>query len=402
MNQRKSKFRKGFISILLGGILLDLYLLSIFVGSSFATPPSQFSCAPATALDAYENIHVVYNEYGRDNNRVHYMKLDKDGNVIIPPMLLPYPMYAAYADIVVDSDNCPHIFYSVYEQNYAHPIPAGINYVKLTLSGKIIFTQNLLRNFSHPHAAIDSKDRIYLIWREVDGYHYSSFNKSGEQIVNDETESPEGYEIVVDYQQYDIYVLEEGYHSEKFRWHFKPHRDYSLITTLNGKKLSILNSGGHDYHEAHAADSDGNIHIFYRPDDLPEVVDDYYLYYEKININGQVLVNHKKLSDPILFPGNPTVEIDKDNQIHIIWHGCGDLSLWDMKGKESGVFYMKINKDGNILRPITSLTPESKPDFPVYFVLLTITVLIVVTSLIYKILKIKSLPRYKKVKGKER
>jgi hypothetical protein len=73
-----------------------------------------------------------------------------------------------------------------------------------------------------------------------------------------------------------------------------------------------------------------------------------------------------------------------------------------MKGKESGVFYMKINKDGKILRPITSLTPESKPDFPVYFVLLTITVLIVVTSLIYKILKIKSLPRYKKVKGNER
>jgi len=342
----------------------------------------------STAIDSEGFIHVVFSAYDDYDHKSVYIKIDSaTGNVIIPPIILPSEEDGVYPDIVVDSKGCAHI---VYQKCTVNGFSNGSQYVKLDKEGNIIINQEV-PVLCRPHIAIDSQDRVYIIWRNGTGYNYYLFDINGTLISENDIEPPIGYEIIVDQTQYEYYVVEQGYTSTPFVWPTKSSIPYEIISTIDGNKI-LIQTQGHDYHDTHIIDLNGNVHFFFRADDLSSMEDNYLIHYQKVSPEGQILISENSFSEGISFPQCPNAELDSDGNIHLIWWG------YNSNIKDSDVFYVKLDENGNKMFAPYSITKYTHPQTDYYFVILFVIMFII--ALLIILMSIRLIKRKRNLKNK--
>jgi|GEM_PF-2407086 len=371
-------------------IILVLFIIVCSFSSmnSSSTPPSKYGVEISTAIDLEGFIHVVFSAYDDYGHKSVYIKIDSaTGNVIIPPITLPSEEDGVYPDIVVDSNGCAHI---VYQKCTINGFSNGSKYVKLDKKGNVTFNQEV-PVFCRPHIAIDSQDRIYIIWRNGTEYNYCLFDINGTLISENNIEPPSGYEIIVDQTQFEFYVIEKGYNSLSFSWPTKPSTPYELISTNDGKKL-LIQKEGWDYHETKIVDKKGNIHFFFRADDLSSMEDNYLLHYQKVSSDGKILISKNSFSEGISFPQCPNTELDSDGNIHLIWWG------YDNNINDSDVFYVKLDENGNKVFAPYSITKYTCPQTDYYFDILFVIIFIITLLIILMAIRLIKRKRHHKNK----
>jgi len=306
-----------------------------------------------TAMDDDDFIHVVFTPYSLSpwDFRIAYLKVDANtGKVAVPPTVLPSLDESVGPDIVVDSEGHPHITFYTYP---GPERPGKMTYLELNATGGVVTEQELpIPELSYYRdMATDSLERIYLLWWDTEYIHYHMLSKEGDLIVNDSTEAPEGYDLILDRTQYDIHVLEEGYSSSDFDWSLSP-VEYDILTTTDGRGLLIRSGTGHDFHETDIIDADRNIHFFLRADDMPPLEDNYLLHHYKARPDGEILIRNNALTPGIRFPIHPSAELDSKGNIHVIWWG---------EKRTSEVFYVKLTEEGKKAFSPYPITEETGP-----------------------------------------
>ena len=111
----------------------------------------------------------------------------------------------------------------------------------------------------------------------------------------------------------------------------------------NGNKIindTRIASNLHCYHPCVAVDSNDNVHIFW---DQYMGTAGYEIYYEKLDNNGNTLVDDKRITNVSGWSMSPSIAIDTDDNIHLVWA--------DHRGNPENydIYYMKLDNNGNNL-----------------------------------------------------
>jgi len=149
---------------------------------------SYYLTRPAAALGPDDSIHLVWSDSRGNHFRVYYMRLDANGDVLVPEIALNTTEICKYPDVAVDADgnarvvfanwawgpNSPNIFYSVID-------PRGniiVDNFQVTMT---VLASNI------PRVAVDSEDYVHIVWVEnvntpfgySDEVYYSRLNPKG-------------------------------------------------------------------------------------------------------------------------------------------------------------------------------------------------------------------------------
>jgi hypothetical protein len=302
---------------------------------------------PSIALDHNGNLDIVW--VGNGTANLYYMMVDSYGNVLINETCLdPNPNATAYharrPSIGVDSNNNVHIVF--HAQNIYEPWPdytnstkldsqevvylkinpylddmngSSASYVDITVIPETIISTRDNSKSRAPNLAVDSEDRIHVVW--FDGgapayqngntteLHYLVMNSAGDLLVS-ETNVTAGFQTDVDWGEPEIVV-----------------------------------------------DSHGNAHVFFVTEGWNGTTYDWRdIWYTMIDgSTGNVLINNTQLtnSSETWRYSRPFVNIDSEDMIHIVWH---DSRFYSNGTGEHEIFYMKIDpylddRSGNSANP---------------------------------------------------
>ena len=305
--------------------------------------------APSIALDNNGNLHIVW--VGNETANLYYMMVDRFGNILINETCLdPNPNATSYhvrrAKIGIDSENNVHIVfhgqytyeswpdYTNYTELDAHEVfylkidpylddmdGSAADYVGITVIPEIIISKDDGNKSRAANVAVDSEDNIHVVWFDKmndrwstvpDGeLHYLVMNVTG-GIVVPETNVTAGFWTDMDWSEPEIVV-----------------------------------------------DSQGDAHVFFVTENWTGYSCNWRdIYYTMIDgTTGNVLINNTQLTDSnqTWRYSRPFVDIDSEDQIHIVWH---DSRFYSNETGEHEIFYMKIdpyldNRNG------TSADPEA-------------------------------------------
>ena len=112
---------------------------------------------PDIATDLNDYVHIVF----EINNNILYTKLDNNGNQVIEPFQLTNNNCSTDGNIVIDSDNNLHVVWTDWRSGNAY-----IYYSKLSNLGNKLINEKRFgqKNSYDPSIIIDSKENIFVCW----------------------------------------------------------------------------------------------------------------------------------------------------------------------------------------------------------------------------------------------
>jgi len=314
----------------------------------YAKSPSDFDDLkkPDVAVDSDGNMHVVWLEEG---HRIVYSEYDNDGRVLIDDLqVFAGGTWVDNPKIDTDSNNDAHIVWEGisdsghWEVYYAKVVNGEV------LNEKIIpFEDDYTSN--QPDLIVDSNDKVHVVyvdWSLSDPkIFYIRLDNDGNletfpsQISADGDSYARWPKINVDSGGYVHVVYNDRVPPDDIddQVYYTKYYDYEILVN---KRVSE-NIG--DTRKADIAlDQNEDVHVVWsetrnRKD---------YLYYSKLDNDGNTIVGSRELEDIKQLSINPSVLAD--NKVHIIW-----------KDKENGlpsILYKKLNINGNPSSPVRVIT----------------------------------------------
>jgi hypothetical protein len=317
---------------------------------------------PSIAVDSNDNVHVVWIGELIDFGCIYYLKLDKNGNRLIDKKKIGgLTLVDTRSKNEADSYGCPRICVDkndniniVYVDFTDYSISQGdlqtksIIYKKLNSAGdemafKTIKRGALLRS---PDIAADSIGNIYIVW---EGYadplppngdnsetYYAKVSKDGnvlksERLTYDGEESKSGYpRIAIDYLD-NVHIM----------WANGASVHYTVLDKSGNKLIDNRAELVGGSNPSIVSDSDSIRAIWNQLN---------FLYYEKLNSNGEVLVIPKKLLAVEVNKNlNPEVDSGPIDDLHLVWNQ-EDI------GQPSSIYYMSLNKKDDVLISASKIT----------------------------------------------
>jgi len=218
-----------------------------------------------------------------------------------------------------------------------------------------VFSINIPKsgNYSNPTLAIDVNDNVYVVYQfrnesPTDGKIYLSKIKNTEPLEIEDYEIVDCYVansgpticsnhlniILISYSNYcqgeaDIYI--SVYDSINNSWN----KDIPITKNVNKDEAwsSMVNK-----------DNDGNFHLIWRQ------LNDWGLFYSKINSNGMILLNKRNLtSEYPVYPEN--IKLDSEGYLNILY-------------RSDGFKYLKIDQNGE--KQVGTISMGEISSIPIY------------------------------------
>ncbi len=255
---------------------------------------------PRILADSLDNLHITWFDYREGNYEIYYTKLDNNGNKLLNDTRLTFNRAGSYWPVLaIDSRDNIHIaWHDNREGNYE------IYYLELDNEGNILIQDARLTIragiSAAPAIAVDDDDNLHICWYDNrDGnyeIYYKKIDNSGNTLVE------------------DIRLTDEAHHS--------------LCPNLT-------------------VDDFGNVHVVWY-----DVRDrNWEIYYTKLDNNGNTLVDDIRLTHIKGASAQPVIAVDSANDVHIAWY--------DNRNGSYGIYYTKLDNDGNTLVDDTLLTDKN-------------------------------------------
>lgn len=372
--------------------LIDKLMLMIFIiaivglmtggASAMLAPPTGSS---KIMIDSESNINMLfYGEY----HLQYYFKIDKMGNILQTHKNITTHLPTRGGDVTIDSNRNFHIICrneyikidaegngiihkDVCNKSYISAITIGkndtvhiacqtnnqITYIKLDDFGNILEDVSLnvteisfgLR-LINPAIGIDSIGNVNICWRgydkNSDAYrvYYIKIGAEGKLLINetilatwDVWSAHPSLSMVVDFED-NIHVLwDAGYRRfdvDNQTWLPVSEVVYGSDMAIDSKSNLHIIRDEHDYSFSVDWERGGTIPI-----------DTGCIYYTKLDGEGNILINKRKVTEGTF----ASISIDNEDNVHIAFYDWRDLSVWDIKSKNPGIYYTKLDGDGNVL-----------------------------------------------------
>ncbi|MBA7511255.1 hypothetical protein ES705_03246 [subsurface metagenome] len=208
----------------------------------------------------------------------------------------------------------------------------------------------------NPSIAVDSNDNIHIAWGDQrDIYfeiYYTKLDNNGATLVDDTKLTTTTYyswkpSIAVDSND-NIHIV----------WQDKRDGAYEIYYTKldnNGNTLvddTRLTTTTYDsQYPSIAVDSNNNIHIVWQ-DKRDDPITKWEIYYTKLNNNGNTLVDDTRLTTTTESSQYSSIAVDSNDNIHIAWD--------DQRDGNYEIYYTKLDNNGNTLVDDTRLTNDSQ------------------------------------------
>ncbi len=158
---------------------------NILVGPLWLTPDDDYNSGAATVvIDPDDNVHIAFFDDRSGNHDVWYTKLDNNGNTLIDDKDISNSTgHVEYPDLAIDSRSDLHL---VWGSNLSDRTDA-IYYAKLDTSGNVLIGPMVVvdaPSYSEiPELAVDSSDRLHLVWQDYRNNNWDIYYKRGENEV---------------------------------------------------------------------------------------------------------------------------------------------------------------------------------------------------------------------------
>jgi len=288
------------------------------------------------------------------------------------------PSRSEYAHIVMDSQDNKHIFWV--DGRDGSPLSGAywygdIYYSKLDKQGNVLIDQKSVMAvyscYCHIIPAVDSNGDLHLVWTDgrlhAPNHHqysnwevyYKKLDNNGNTLINDMRLTEAIYFSGTPYLTLDradnVYIV-WGDLRHRHEWPgYWPTEVYFSKLDNNGnilidnKRLTFdpYNSGW----TCIAIDSDGNIHMVHYRYDYISGPNNRRVMYTKLDNDGNVLIPHTQIG-PIQ-SALPNIAVDSNDDLHIVWVGTED----GVEGDVWTTYYRKSDKYGNTLVNDKELCP---------------------------------------------
>jgi hypothetical protein len=244
----------------------------------------------AIAVDSNKDIHILYVQNLQP--AIFYTKITNDGNVLIPKIPVGR---GTRPKLVIDSNNYLHMVW--YDGTTAY---TG-RYKRLDGDGNTLVEHNITNVYPSLHIGIDSNNYIHIT-----GFKYDT----------GATYEGKAYYIYHGILDSNGTILD----TKIFISNASAIDEYHMIEDDNGRLIYLEDKG--------TVDIDSNIHLIWLNNGI---------WYKKLNRNGTILINNKKVASGFCNAG-PIMVSDTSDNMYI-------LGLYAGKG----LGFIKIDKNGNIL-----------------------------------------------------
>jgi hypothetical protein len=370
--------------------LVFLLLFSVFAIMTAAdeTPPGwtedrrltavndYTSTSPRIATDSENNLHMVYSDYRHGPPEIYYMKLDDQGNILIDETLITVQDAATsyQADVACDSIDNVHIIWS--DVRDTGPVSnIELYYEKMDNMGNTLVDEMRITHAPHyslyPSITIDSSDNLHIVWSEEvnvmsvlqEEIYYTKLDNSGNTLVDDlALTGNDGEESLFPDLEVDstgnIHVVwlddrnETG--STKCQDVYYTKLDNFGNTLIDDTKTFVR---ADHFRPNIVIDSIDLIHL--TCGSMPNWKGNVHkqIYYMKLDNDGDPIVDEKRLTSDEENASHPTLHLDSEENIHIVWE--------DERHENTEIYYLKVDNIGNALFDEQRLTTESsKSQFP--------------------------------------
>ncbi|MCG2825278.1 MAG: hypothetical protein L6265_01650 [Thermoplasmatales archaeon] len=354
-------------------ILQKSDILSAWKEDVRLTNDSADSIRADVSVDTENNPHVVWGDMRTGKMEVFYKRYDgknwteytrldynDEGGSGFPSVAVSnYNIHVGFADNR-RPDYKSEIYYTMYNES-DWGIPERVTYD----SGYSISWSPQIG----PRIVTDSKGYVYIFWTDTsdiypDGHdiayvYYNGSNWSTiQRATDDHRDEYDHFNSVVAVDSNDnlhlAYVTNRpsgigGYSIYEIHYRKFDGNNWS-------EEVNVSNSiyGAKNYPSV-AVDSQNNVHVVWLDTrDDPEAIKGE-IYYTKLDTNGDILVNNSKLTEHYESSWAPSIAIDKQNNVHIVW-------LIDHNASHNELRYMKLDNDGNIIINDTYLTESCAKD----------------------------------------
>ncbi|MEW6741766.1 MAG: S8 family serine peptidase [Planctomycetota bacterium] len=129
---------------------------------------TDYTLQPAVAVDADDNLHIVWTGDGRwtDDSDIYYTKLDDWGQILIQHLRLSYPFgESAFPTVAVDAGGHVHVVWVDMRSGNAE-----LRYMQLDAEGRTVVQDSLVAGTEHraiawfPSIAVDGLGQVHLAW----------------------------------------------------------------------------------------------------------------------------------------------------------------------------------------------------------------------------------------------
>lgn len=291
------------------------------------------SLYPSLALDYLGNVHIAWNDFRDGNWEVYYTQLNNNGNTIVDDKRLTYTIKATWypmPSIAVDGLNNVHISWHSWGVENCE-----LYYMKLDKNGNVLVSDKRLTNAIDDSRSsdlgIDKLGNVHITWEDRrNGYweiYYTKLDNGGNTIINDKRLTFDN--SIVRNPSLGV----DGGGNVHIAWSdFREGNPRIYYTKLDNNGANLLDDTKLSSNSAVAAslgiDGLGNVHIAWLGNGI---------YYTKLNNNGVTLVDDTGFN----FSGYPALGIDGSGNIHIAWNDGrhGGKEIYYMKGTTVDCLY---------------------------------------------------------------
>jgi len=219
------------------------------------------------------------------------------------------------------------------------------DYVGYYAVDKLYIGFDALPNRYNPSIAIDNNGNVHMVWYDYRGgdqeIYYKKLDNNGNIIVDDTRltnySGPSLNPSIAIDNDNNVHVVWLDYRDGGRRgiYYTKLNNDGNII--VNDIRLTAHPSMSYD--PSIAIDSHNNIHIIWSEYEDGDVE----IYYEKLDNNGNTLVDDKRLTEDPERSENPSIAIDSKDNVHIVWQ--------DYRDGNYEVYYKRLDNNGNTIVP---------------------------------------------------
>ncbi len=315
------------------------------------------STRPQIVIDSTNKVHIIWRDQ-RTYHDIYYTKLDPylddmDGSTADPATISPIydRMLTNFGDYVeglqvrmaIDSNDDIHIVYTNY---YDY----DIWYMKIDKNGNALIPQTVIRDTdytwkAYPGVALDSNDNVHVTWADYevtseDEVYYMMLDGSDGSIMIDATliTTDDGYmskwaSIVVDNEdKVHIVFQDAGDYPDKEISYTKldpslddqsgDAADDGTITLIPEKRLT-LDDGDKSRHPTVAISCGRYIHVAWEEYDYGNI------HYMLLDKDGSVVVDNTALTTsgtayPYTYWTMPYIDVDTNGKAYIVWGDSRD------------------------------------------------------------------------------
>jgi hypothetical protein len=265
----------------------------------------------AITIDSYNHIHLVWMDSSAANLEIYYKKSTTAGDTWTTKRLTWTPGSSLYPDIVADSNNYIHLVWGDNNEIY---------YRKSTNGGDTWTTKRLTHNSGNsfgPAIAVGSNNHIHVVWTDETSankeIYYKKSTNGGDawttKRLTYNSGNSFGPAIAVGSNNHIHVVWGDDTPGNNEIYYRK---STNGGTTWDTKRLT-WNSGYSDNPKI-AINSNNHIYVLW-DDDTPGNSE---IYYRK-STNGGTTWDTKRLTWNSGDSDNPTITVDSNNHIHVLW-----------------------------------------------------------------------------------